>query len=82
MRFKIIPTQPGNPPAPPEPVLLFELKYHGKGIAVAAWPEGGSSMVRYILTIDENGLWRPGYTGGIGLPTDEIGRIVDCTGGK
>ena len=80
MKFKIMPTRPDSPPAPPESVLLFDLKYHSKGIAVVAWPERGASMARYILVIGENGLWRPCYTGGIGLPTDELGRMVDCTG--
>ena len=81
MKFKIMPAQPGRPPAPAEPVLLFELRQHRDGVVVTALLEGDpKAETRYLLTIGERGIWRWGYARGLGLPTDEAGRVVDRTG--
>ena len=91
MKFKIMPAQserwpqyrPESPPAPPEPVLLFKLEEYAAGIVVTAQLEGSSKgEARYILTISEKGIRRCSRAEDSGLPVDEAGRVVDCTGGE
>ena len=77
MKLKVVTTFPEKPPLLPEPVLLFKLEQQAEGLAMVVQLEGDSLRTRHILTISEKGIRRTRWAGGLGLPVDEVGRVVD-----
>ena len=81
MRFKIVPSLYSAPPPDQEPLVLVWLQIMGNNeFAVMAQVDGDSSSRRFVLVLGEGGVRRKRWASGLGLPTDEEGRVVDCTG--
>ena len=82
MRFKIVPSLSLIPPPGQEPAVLVSLQIMANNdLAVMAQVDGDISSRRLILVLGGDGVRRMRWVSGLGFPTDEEGRVVDCTGG-